>query len=106
MGRTETQSQYTANMSKATRTGKIFVDYLRNERGATAVAAYSTRARPGAPVSAPLTWDELNESIRSNSYNIENLPPRLARLKHDPWEGMGSLRQTITARAKKAVGLK
>ena len=77
--------RYIATMSKAARKGKIFVDYLRNDRGATAIAPYSTRARPGAPVSVPIAWDELSNKITSNHFNIRNLPARLSRLKKDPW---------------------
>jgi bifunctional non-homologous end joining protein LigD len=86
---------YTINMAKAARNGKIFVDYLRNDRGATAVAAYSTRARPGAPVSTPLGWNELTPAIRSDHFHVGNLPARLRSLKSDPWEGIDDVRQTI-----------
>lgn len=89
-------SQYTANMSKAARPHKIFLDYLRNGRGATAVVPYSTRSRPGAPVSVPLTWKELSSRIRSDHFTIRNLGKRLSKLKQDPWEGMESLRQSLT----------
>jgi bifunctional non-homologous end joining protein LigD len=61
------------NMSKAKRRGKIFLDYLRNGRGSTAIAAYSTRATPGAPVSVPLTWKELTPAIHSNNFTVRNL---------------------------------
>jgi bifunctional non-homologous end joining protein LigD len=88
--------RYIANMSKAKRKGKIFVDYLRNQRGATAVASYSTRARRGAPVAAPLTWGELTARLKPNQYTVENMPKRLARLKADPWEGFFSVKQSIT----------
>jgi bifunctional non-homologous end joining protein LigD len=84
-------------MAKAARHGKIFVDYLRNDRGATAVAAYSTRARPGAPVSTPLAWDELTKAIRSDHFNVANLPARLKSLKRDPWAKIGSVKQGIPA---------
>jgi len=80
--------RYIATMSKAARKGKIFVDYLRNDRGATAIAPYSTRAKPGAPVSVPLSWDELSDRITSDHFNIENLPDRLAKLSKDPWAGI------------------
>jgi bifunctional non-homologous end joining protein LigD len=86
---------YTDNMAKSGRSGRIFVDYLRNGMGATAIGAYSTRARDGASVSVPLAWDELGENIRSNHFALLNLPKRLAFLDHDPWEGIASLKQTL-----------
>jgi bifunctional non-homologous end joining protein LigD len=86
---------YTINMAKSARTGKIFVDYLRNDRGATAVAAYSTRARPGAPVSTPLAWDELSVAIHSDHFNVSNLPARLASLRSDPWAQINDICQSI-----------
>jgi bifunctional non-homologous end joining protein LigD len=89
--------RYIAKMSKAARKGKVFVDYLRNDRGATAIAPYSTRNRPGAPVSAPLSWEELSPTIASDHFNIHNLVTRLSKLKKDPWAGMGATKQTITA---------
>ena len=88
--------RYTATMSKAKRKGKIFVDYLRNQRGATAVASYSTRARTGAPVAAPLTWGELTARLKPNRYTVANIPRRLAKLKADPWEGFFAVKQSIT----------
>ncbi len=88
--------RFLANMSKRKRKGKIFVDYLRNARGATAVAAFSTRARPGAPLSVPLAWDELSVDIRSDHYMLANLPDRLRTLRHDPWKDYFSLKQKIT----------
>ncbi|HET8578397.1 MAG TPA: hypothetical protein VFO18_14985 [Methylomirabilota bacterium] len=87
--------EYTINLSKASRKGKIFIDYLRNAQGATAVAAYSTRALEGAPVSTPITWDELGPDLRPDHYTVENLPRRLASLKKDPWEGYLTSRQTL-----------
>jgi bifunctional non-homologous end joining protein LigD len=89
--------QYTTQMSKAKREGRIFIDYLRNVRGATAVAAYSTRARPGAPVSTPLRWSELKPSVRSDSFTVTSLPRRLSKLRSDPWSGFASARATISA---------
>jgi bifunctional non-homologous end joining protein LigD len=90
---------YTDNMAKSGRRGRIYVDYLRNGMGATAIGAYSTRAREGAPVSVPLAWDELGENIRSNHFALLNLPKRLAFLEHDPWEGIAALKQTLPGAA-------
>lgn len=95
--------RYTANMSKAARGGKIFIDYLRNARGATSVAAYSSRSRPGATVSVPLDWAELNDQSSANQYTVQNLAGRLARLKHDPWARMSTVKQSITASMKKSL---
>jgi len=96
-------AKYIATMSKAKRKGKIFIDYLRNNRDATAVAAYSTRARKGAPVSTPITWDELSPSLAPNKYNVENLRQRLSSLKQDPWKDFFTTRQSITAGMKKRM---
>jgi bifunctional non-homologous end joining protein LigD len=89
--------RYTANMSKAARRGKIFVDYLRNDRGATAIAPYSTRAKPGATVSVPLAWEELGDGVRSDQFTVANLPARLASLRRDPWKGIAQVWQTLRA---------
>ena len=86
---------YIATMSKAKRQGKIFIDYLRNARTATAISAYSTRARNGAPVSVPLRWDELATDVREDHFTIRNVPQRLARLRRDPWEGYEKLRAPL-----------
>ena len=82
----DSPERYVSTIVKAKRRGKIFVDYLRNQRGATAVAAYSTRARPGAPVSMPLAWEELGPEIGPAYYTVENTPARLASLPDDPWK--------------------
>jgi bifunctional non-homologous end joining protein LigD len=88
--------RYTANMSKAARPGKIFIDYLRNGRGATAIVPYSTRARPGAPVSVPLTWEELSVRTTSDRFTVRNVGKRLASLKRDPWAEILAMRQSFT----------
>ena len=98
--------RYTSKLPKASRKGKIFIDYLRNGRGATSIAAYSTRSRPDAPVSTPLFWEELETDVRGNTYTVRNLPERLASLKSDPWADFNKTRQSITAAMKKAVGMK
>ncbi|MCC7276254.1 MAG: DNA ligase D, partial [Alphaproteobacteria bacterium] len=77
--------RFVARATKARRRGRIFVDYLRNGRGATAVAAYSPRARPGAPVSMPLAWTELDAAIGPAWFTVANAPTRLANLAADPW---------------------
>jgi bifunctional non-homologous end joining protein LigD len=88
---------FIAQMSKAARTGKIFIDYFRNARGATSVAAYSTRAKPEAPVSVPLEWDELSPRLKSDHYTVANLPRRLAGLRKDPWARYWTVRQELPA---------
>jgi bifunctional non-homologous end joining protein LigD len=97
--------RYTANPLKKTREGKIFVDYLRNQRGGSAIVNYSTRAKNGAPVACPLRWDELKGLKAAAPYSVKTLPARLKALKRDPWEGFFSTRQSITAKARKALGL-
>ena len=91
----ERPDRYVANMAKRVRQGRIYVDYLRNGMGATAVAAYSTRARAGAAISTPLTWEEIGPGIRANHFTLANLPKRLAFLDRDPWDGFASLRQSL-----------
>ncbi len=87
--------KYITNMVKAKREGKIFMDYLRNQRGATAVSAYSSRARPHAPVSVPIHWDELTNVREDSIYTIRTLPQRLVNLAEDPWEGFWNLKQHL-----------
>lgn len=79
-------NRYVSTIAKAKRHGRILIDYLRNQRGATAVAAYSTRARPGAAVSTPLAWDELGSEIGPAHFTVENIPTRLTALSADPWK--------------------
>lgn len=90
--------RYIANMAKNKRNNRIFVDYLRNGRGATAIAPYSTRARPGAPVATPLTWEELGSLKSPSQFTLLNVRKRLARLKRDPWAGIGKVRQKLPPR--------
>ncbi|MPZ40488.1 MAG: DNA ligase D [Rhizobiales bacterium] len=87
--------RYVAKMTKSIRKGKIFVDYLRNSLEQTAVAAYSTRARDGAPVSAPVTWDELGRVKSASQYTLRNLGKRLGSLKRDPWADIGRVKQRL-----------
>jgi bifunctional non-homologous end joining protein LigD len=87
--------RFIANMSKRLREGRIFVDYLRNGRGAPAVAAEETRARLHAPVSTPVSWEDLSDGIRPDQFNVGNLRERLDFLKRDPWRELGKVRQTL-----------
>jgi bifunctional non-homologous end joining protein LigD len=88
--------------TKAKRKGLIFIDYLRNGRGATAVAPYSTRARPGASVSMPIAWDELNGSIGPATFTVENAGARLAHLKRDPWANFRKMEAPLPMPKSKA----
>lgn len=87
--------KYVSKMTKSIRGGKIFLDYLRNGRGATAIAAYSTRARAGAPVSVPVTWDELGPKLAPNKFTLLNIGRRLGALKKDPWADIGKVKQKL-----------
>jgi bifunctional non-homologous end joining protein LigD len=87
--------RYVASATKSKRNKRIFIDYLRNSREATAVAPYSTRARPGAPVSVPVEWSELAGLKSAGQYTVLNLPARLARLRKDPWTNIGRFRQVL-----------
>lgn len=89
--------RFTSKITKSQRINKIFIDYLRNTAGATAVAAYSTRARSNAPISVPIAWDELNENLHADSYTLGNIQDRLQRLGADPWAEYFTLKQRITA---------
>jgi bifunctional non-homologous end joining protein LigD len=90
--------RYVATASKAKRRGKIFIDYLRNERGSTAIAPFSPRAREGAPVATPVSWKELSSVRSADTYTLGNIRQRLAQLKEDPWAGYESVRQSLKAR--------
>jgi bifunctional non-homologous end joining protein LigD len=97
--------RFTTNMAKRARTGRIFIDYLRNGRGATAIGAYSARARAGAPVATPLFWEEVERGVKPDAFTVETVPARLAKLKSDPWAEMPKLRQSIGARIRREVGI-
>jgi bifunctional non-homologous end joining protein LigD len=98
-------SMFTANPLKRLRKGKIFIDYLRNDKGSTAVAPYSVRAREGAPVSLPLPWAEITKTLAPHRFTLRSVPSVIAK-RADPWREMAKVRQRITERARRAVGLK
>lgn len=93
---------FTISASKSTRRGKIYIDYQRNNMGATAVAPFSTRAKARAPVSTPLAWDELVHA-RPIEFRLETVPHRLKQLQTDPWEGFWEVKQSITAYMKRRI---
>jgi bifunctional non-homologous end joining protein LigD len=96
--------RFIAVMSKTRRKGKIFLDYLRNAAGATAIAPYSLRARANAPVATPIGWDELTEDVRFDHFNLRTIPSRLSAAKSDPWSDFLELRQSIGKAMFKRVG--
>jgi bifunctional non-homologous end joining protein LigD len=87
--------RFTTNMAKSKRIGKVFIDYLRNGRGATAIASYSTRAREGAPVAVPLSWDELRTTMPPDGYDLVSVERRLRRLRADPWREFDEARRPL-----------
>jgi bifunctional non-homologous end joining protein LigD len=94
--------RYVAQASKAKRTGRIFIDRLRNERGATAVAPYTLRAREGAPVATPVSWAELKQTKSAARFTLATIGRRLVASKTDPWPGYFAARQTLSADIRRA----
>jgi bifunctional non-homologous end joining protein LigD len=94
---------YTTAFAKRGRESRILIDYLRNNRTNTSIAAYSTRARSGAPVSFPITWSELTGRLRPEAFTIQTVPRRLARRSTEPWKGYWACRQRISDAAMRAV---
>jgi bifunctional non-homologous end joining protein LigD len=85
---------YLAKMTKSLRGGRIFIDYFRNSREATSVAPYSSRARSGAPVSAPVTWERLPRTTSGNDFTVLDIKKRI---KDDAWAEIGKVRQKLPA---------
>lgn len=88
--------RFLATASKRLRNKRIFVDYLRNGRGATAVASYSLRGRPRAPVALPVSWNELGRIRRADAFTIKDVPGKLRRRRKDPWEGIDAIEQDLS----------
>jgi bifunctional non-homologous end joining protein LigD len=97
--------RFVASAAKTKRKGRIFIDYLRNAEGATAVSAFSPRARANAPVATPIAWDELDRDVRFDYFNLRSVPKRLARLKADPWAQFFTMEQSVTAAMLKRLGV-
>jgi bifunctional non-homologous end joining protein LigD len=97
--------RFTATITKAKRTGKVLIDYLRNAEGATAIAPYAVRARANAPVAMPLAWEEIEgDDVRFDRFNLRNAEARLSKQKRDPWRDFLTTKQTITKAHGKRVG--
>jgi DNA ligase D len=97
---------FTAVASKERRKGRIYIDYLRNGRGASAVASYSLRAKPDFPVATPIEWSELRKLSGANAFNRLNIVKRLESLAADPWDELGSAGIKITPKMQRDVGMK
>jgi bifunctional non-homologous end joining protein LigD len=94
---------YTTQFAKVGRDRKILIDYLRNNRTNTSIAAFSSRARPHATVSVPISWDELRTSLKPDAFTVRTVPARLTRLVADPWAGYWKSRQKLTRQRVKAL---
>ena len=89
--------RFLTKIPKAQRKGRFFIDYLRNDPTATSIAAYSTRAKTGAPVATPLDWSELTPRLDPTTFDIFSVPERLVRIGKDPWFAFNGLRQRLPA---------
>jgi bifunctional non-homologous end joining protein LigD len=96
--------KYTSKITKVSRKGRVFVDYLRNQFDATAIGAYSPRARKGGTVSVPLFWDEVVPTLDPSQLTLRTVPQRLRQLRADPWADFDAARVPITDAMKAAVG--
>ena len=96
----EFPKKFIATASKAKRAGVIFIDYLRNARGATCVASYSLRSRPGAPVALPLSWNGLEKLKSASAFTLRNVPATIRRQSRDPWAEFLTIRQSLPGKSK------
>ena len=97
--------RFVATVSKSRRAGKIFIDYLRNAAGATAVCAYSLGARANAPVATPIAWEELAQDVRFDHFNLRSMPARAQTLKRDPWHDFFTFKQSVARSLLKRFGI-
>lgn len=98
--------RFSAVSGPKNRIGRIFIDYLRNGRGATTINAYAARSRPGLPVSVPIFKEEIREIKGADAWNIHNLRQRLDQLGEDPWADLPTTRQTITGDMRRRIDMK
>ena len=98
----EHPDRYLSTVKKADRKGRILVDWLRNGLGATAVSSFCPRARPGATVATPLSWDEVSGKLDPGAFTLQSVPRRLARLRKDPWAGFAATAQELPASEPKS----
>jgi bifunctional non-homologous end joining protein LigD len=90
-----TPKLYTTNMRKSERTERVYLDYLRNDKAASAIAAYSTRARAGAPLAMPIDWKDLPTLTDGHRFNMRTAIDSLKRHKADPWNEMDKIKQSL-----------
>jgi bifunctional non-homologous end joining protein LigD len=91
----DSPERYLTRVSKAERSGRIFIDYLRNDPTSTAVGPYSTRSRPGAPVATPIEWDEVAAGLDPRAFTVATVPARVRGLRREPWSEMELVRQRL-----------
>jgi bifunctional non-homologous end joining protein LigD len=96
---TDDPERFTAKMTKARRKGKVYIDYLRNNGGASAIAPYSPRTRETPSVATPVSWTEFSRIESADAYAMDTIPRRLGSLRGDPWAGYFDLRQEISPAA-------
>jgi bifunctional non-homologous end joining protein LigD len=98
-------NRFVSVVSKSKRKGKIFIDYVRNSEGATAIAPYGIRARKNAPVSTPIEWDEFTKDVRFRLLQCQDCAQAAANIAKDPWTDFITMRQTITAAMFRQLGI-
>ena len=97
----DSPNKYLDTMSKKARIGRVFLDYLRNDRTATAVAVLSSRARPGATISMPLHWREVKAGLDPARYTVRSGPAALRKSK--PWDGYAQAERSLSSAIRKAI---
>ncbi len=98
--------RFLPTLKKLDRRGRILIDWLRNGLGATAVASFCPRARPGATVATPLAWDEVTQKLDPSAFTLRSVPERLVRQRTDPWKDFSRLRQHLPDLSANTTGRK